>query len=98
MELGSTEMMIVMEEKATAEDVGRILELLGRGGGGGHVPPIAGPGSGESREQLLEAAAIAKRGGATMLRGGAFKPRTSPYAFQGLGIEGLEILAEARER
>jgi len=65
--------------------------------GGGHIALIAGPCSVESREQLLEAATIAKEGGATMLRGGAFKPRTSPYAFQGLGVEGLEILAEARE-
>lgn len=65
--------------------------------GGGHVALIAGPCSVESREQLLAAAEAAKRGGATMLRGGAFKPRTSPYAFQGLGVEGLKILAEARE-
>jgi 3-deoxy-7-phosphoheptulonate synthase len=65
--------------------------------GGGHVALIAGPCSVESREQLLEAAEVVKRGGATMLRGGAFKPRTSPYVFQGLGVEGLEILAEARE-
>ncbi|MCE5253484.1 MAG: 3-deoxy-7-phosphoheptulonate synthase [Actinomycetia bacterium] len=64
--------------------------------GGGHIALIAGPCSVESRAQLLEAASIAKEGGATMLRGGAFKPRTSPYAFQGLGVEGLEILAEAR--
>jgi 3-deoxy-7-phosphoheptulonate synthase len=162
MEVASTEMMIVMQETATSEDVERILERLQRadacgfvstsdlvtviavtgerdviaglpleaypgvdkvlpilrpyklvsrefrhsdtvitvGGtslGGGHVALIAGPCSVESREQLLEAARAAKDGGATMLRGGAFKPRTSPYAFQGLGVEGLEILAEARE-
>lgn len=66
--------------------------------GGGHVALIAGPCSVESREQLLVAAETAKQAGATMLRGGAFKPRTSPYAFQGLGVEGLEFLAEARER
>ncbi len=65
--------------------------------GGGHVGLIAGPCSVESREQLLAAAEAAKKGGATMLRGGAFKPRSSPYAFQGLGVEGLEFLAEARE-
>ncbi len=65
--------------------------------GGGHVALIAGPCSVESREQLLEAAASVKESGATMLRGGAYKPRTSPYAFQGLGVEGLKILAEARE-
>ena len=64
--------------------------------GGGHVALIAGPCSVESREQLLEAATHVKAAGATMLRGGAFKPRTSPYAFQGLGIEALKILAEAR--
>jgi 3-deoxy-7-phosphoheptulonate synthase len=162
MEVASTEMMIVMQETATSDDVERILERLERaeacgfvstsdvvtviavtgerdviaglpleaypgvdkvlpilrpyklvsrefrhsdtvitvGGtslGGGHVALIAGPCSVESREQLLEAARAAKDGGATMLRGGAFKPRTSPYAFQGLGVEGLEILAEARE-
>jgi 3-deoxy-7-phosphoheptulonate synthase len=65
--------------------------------GGSHVALVAGPCSVESRAQLLEAALSAKESGATMLRGGAFKPRTSPYAFQGLGVEGLKILAEARE-
>jgi 3-deoxy-7-phosphoheptulonate synthase len=162
MEASSTEMMIVMQESASSEEVARILELLESAGarghvstgdvvtvigvigerdvvaglpleaypgvdkvlpilkpyklvsrefrrsdtvitvggtslGGGHVALIAGPCSVESREQLLEAARAAKEGGATMLRGGAYKPRTSPYAFQGLGVEGLEILAEARE-
>jgi len=160
-EIASTEMMIVMQETATSQDVERILERLESAGasghvstgdvvtvigvmgerdviaglpleaypgvdkvvpilrpyklvsrefrrsdtvitvggtslGGGHVALIAGPCSVESREQLLEAARLAQQAGATMLRGGAFKPRTSPYAFQGLGIEGLEILAEAR--
>lgn len=163
METRSTEMMIVMEETASREDVDRILELLESAGarghvstsdvvtvigilgerdviaglpleaypgvdkvlpilrpyklvsrefrrrdtiidvrgtllGGGHVALIAGPCSVESRSQLLEAAMTAKEAGATMLRGGAFKPRTSPYAFQGLGVEGLQILAEAREK
>lgn len=51
----------------------------------------------ESREQLMEAAQIVKAGGAQFLRGGAYKPRTSPYAFQGLEHEGLKYLAEARE-
>ena len=55
---------------------------------------IAGPCAVESREQTLEAALMAKGAGATLLRGGAFKPRTSPYAFQGLGVAGLEILAD----
>ena len=59
---------------------------------------MAGPCSVESREQLFETADAVKAAGATILRGGAFKPRTSPYAFQGLGVEGLRYLAEARER
>ncbi|MEK6809126.1 MAG: 3-deoxy-7-phosphoheptulonate synthase [Nanoarchaeota archaeon] len=58
---------------------------------------IAGPCTVHSREQTLETAQRVKDAGATMLRGGAYKPRTSPYSFQGLGLEGLEILAEARE-
>jgi 3-deoxy-7-phosphoheptulonate synthase len=163
MQSSGTEMIIVMQDSATSEEVERILELLDSAGarglvstsdlatvigiigerdviaglpleaypgvdkvlpilkpyklvsrefrrsdtvitvggtslGGGHVALIAGPCSVESREQLLESAKFAKQGGATMLRGGAFKPRTSPYAFQGLGVEGLEILAEAREQ
>ena len=162
MQGASTEMMIVMQEVASSEDIGRILELLDEAGAGGrvstsdvvtviavvgerdviaglpleaypgvdkvvpilkpyklvsrefrrsdtvvtvggtslggkHVALVAGPCSVESREQLLEAAEQVKASGGTMLRGGAYKPRTSPYAFQGLGVEGLEILAEARE-
>ena len=58
---------------------------------------IAGPCAVESREQLIQAALEVKKGGAVALRGGAFKPRTSPYSFQGLGEEGLKILAEARD-
>jgi 3-deoxy-7-phosphoheptulonate synthase len=161
MAIGSTEMMIIMQETATAEEVERVLELLSSAGvtgyvstsdiatviavmgerdviaglpleaypgvdkvlpilkpyklvsrefrrsdtvitvgdtqlGGGHVALIAGPCSVETREQLMEAAVAAKAAGATMLRGGAYKPRTSPYAFQGLGVAGLEMLAEAR--
>lgn len=57
---------------------------------------MAGPCAVESRQQLLEAAQAVKEAGARILRGGAFKPRTSPYSFQGLGREGLELLAEAR--
>ena len=66
----------------------------------GGVEPVimAGPCAVESREQLLEAADIVKAGGAQFLRGGAYKPRTSPYSFQGLEEEGLKYLAEARER
>ncbi len=58
---------------------------------------IAGPCAVESRQQTLEAVEMAKAAGATIMRGGAFKPRTSPYAFQGLGVEGLEILSDVRE-
>ena len=61
--------------------------------GGGHIGVIAGPCSVESREQILEVAHIVKEAGATGLRGGAFKPRTSPYSFQGLKEKGLELLA-----
>jgi len=59
---------------------------------------IAGPCSVESREHVLEVASFVKEQGAHMFRGGAFKPRTSPYSFQGLGLEGLKYLAEARDR
>jgi 3-deoxy-7-phosphoheptulonate synthase len=65
--------------------------------GGGRPVVIAGPCVIEGREELLTAARATKAAGADMLRGGAFKPRTSPYAFQGLGEEGLRYLAEARE-
>ena len=65
--------------------------------GNGQVGMIAGPCSVESREQLLVAAQAAKKAGATMLRGGAFKPRTSPYDFQGLELEGLKLLRKAKE-
>ena len=60
--------------------------------GGGSLTLMAGPCSIESREQLFEVAAGVAAAGATLLRGGAFKPRTSPYAFQGLGLEGLRLL------
>jgi 3-deoxy-7-phosphoheptulonate synthase len=65
--------------------------------GGRQLVVMAGPCAVESREQLLETAHVVKEAGAHVLRGGAFKPRTSPYSFQGLGDEGLRILAEARE-
>ncbi len=66
----------------------------------GGVEPVimAGPCAVESREQLLMTAEIVKKGGAQFLRGGAYKPRTSPYSFQGLEVEGLKYLAEAREK
>ena len=66
--------------------------------GGKRFIVIAGPCAVESRDQLLETAHAVKEAGAHMLRGGAYKPRTSPYSFQGLGEEGLKILAEAREK
>ncbi len=65
--------------------------------GGETVPIIAGPCSVESEEQIIETAIAVKEGGATLLRGGAFKPRTSPYSFQGHAEEGLRMLAAARE-
>jgi 3-deoxy-7-phosphoheptulonate synthase len=65
--------------------------------GGDQVIVMAGPCSVESREQILETAHAVKAAGATVLRGGAFKPRSSPYSFQGLGLEGLKLLVEARE-
>ena len=65
--------------------------------GDGSLTLMAGPCSVESREQLVEVAEAVAANGATILRGGAFKPRTSPYSFQGLGVEALRYLAEARE-
>ncbi|MBO11406.1 MAG: 3-deoxy-7-phosphoheptulonate synthase [Planctomycetaceae bacterium] len=65
--------------------------------GGGHVGVIAGPCSVENESQILESARAVKAAGATGLRGGAFKPRTSPYSFQGLKEEGLKLLAAARD-
>ncbi|MEN8143949.1 MAG: 3-deoxy-7-phosphoheptulonate synthase [Gemmatimonadota bacterium] len=65
--------------------------------GGSEIIVIAGPCSVESREQLLAAARAVAASGARLIRGGAFKPRSSPYSFQGLGLEGLQLLAEARE-
>ncbi len=64
--------------------------------GGGHFAAIAGPCAVETREQLFAAAAAVRRAGAAILRGDAFKPRTSPYSFQGLGEKGLELMTEAR--
>jgi 3-deoxy-7-phosphoheptulonate synthase len=74
-----------------------VFEIGGRKIGGENFALIAGPCTVESREQLLETARVVKDAGAAMLRGGAYKPRTSPYAFQGLGQEGLRLLAEAKE-
>ena len=76
---------------------GSVFPLDGFAVGGQEIALIAGPCSVESREQLLETAQAVRQAGANALRGGVFKPRTSPYVFQGLGEEGLEYLAEARQ-
>ena len=73
-----------------------IVDVGGVKIGGGNFQIIAGPCSVESREQIIAVAKAVKASGATLLRGGAFKPRTSPYAFQGLHAEGIELLKEAR--
>jgi len=72
-----------------------ILQIKGIRVGGPHVNIIAGPCAIESREVLFEVGAAIKKAGASILRGGAFKPRTSPYSFSGMGREGLELLKEA---
>ncbi|MDY4163218.1 MAG: 3-deoxy-7-phosphoheptulonate synthase, partial [Sutterella sp.] len=73
-----------------------VIDCGGAKIGGGHFAMVAGPCSVESREQITEVARAVKAAGATMLRGGAFKPRTSPYDFQGLKADGLELLLEAK--
>ena len=74
-----------------------VLDVAGRTVGGKKLMMVAGPCSGESEEQITEIAREVKNAGAGFLRGGAFKPRTSPYAFQGLKYEGLELLKLARK-
>ena len=73
-----------------------VIEVRGRKIGGGGLSVIAGPCSVETEEQLMATAIAVKEAGADFLRGGAFKPRTSPYAFQGLGKEGIDLLIQAR--
>jgi 3-deoxy-7-phosphoheptulonate synthase len=73
-----------------------VLEIDGRLIGGEHFAMIAGPCTVESRDQVMTTAQIVAAAGGTMFRGGAYKPRTSPYAFSGLGQEGLRLLAEAK--
>jgi 3-deoxy-7-phosphoheptulonate synthase len=75
-----------------------VIDLDGCQIGSDQIVVMAGPCAVENRDQLLKAAWAVKEAGAHMLRGGAFKPRTSPYSFQGLGEEGLKILAEARKK
>lgn len=74
-----------------------IVDVNGVKIGGGHFGLIAGPCSVETEEQIIEVAMAVKKSGATMLRGGAFKPRTSPYSFQGLKDRGLDLLLEAKK-
>jgi 3-deoxy-7-phosphoheptulonate synthase len=74
-----------------------VVDVDGRKVGGDHFSLIAGPCTVESREQTLEVARVVNESGAAMLRGGAYKPRTSPYSFQGLGVEGLRLLQEAKD-
>lgn len=74
-----------------------IVDVSGRKFGGGYFQIIAGPCSVESRDQIIAVAKAVKASGATLLRGGAFKPRTSPYSFQGLHGEGIKLLLEAKK-
>ena len=74
-----------------------VLEIGGRRIGGEHFSLIAGPCTVESRDQVMTAARAVRDAGGSLFRGGAYKPRSSPYSFQGLGQEGLRLLAEARE-
>jgi 3-deoxy-7-phosphoheptulonate synthase len=85
--------LVSREEKA--EDT--VVSIGGVAVGGPGLVLVAGPCAVESREQMLTVARLVKQAGAHILRGGAFKPRTSPYSFQGLGEEGLRLLAAARE-
>src|SRR5437763_11576956 len=95
---------ILAPYKMASKEVKKERSIIPLGGpinakiGGGKVGVIAGPCSVESKQQTMEIAHAVKEAGAVGLRGGAFKPRTSPYAFQGLAEKGLQILAEAREK
>jgi 3-deoxy-7-phosphoheptulonate synthase len=86
----------LVSREVKAEDT--VIDVGGVKLGGGRIAVMAGPCSVESREQILEAAHAVKAAGASFLRGGAYKPRTSPYEFQGLAEEGLKLLALAREQ
>jgi 3-deoxy-7-phosphoheptulonate synthase len=101
-ETGLVERIVVSSSKAQLasrefQSETSVVEVGKARFGAEKIVVIAGPCSVEGREQLLEAALAAKKNGASMLRGGVFKPRTSPYDFQGLGEAGLKLLAEARE-
>ncbi|MBK7133974.1 MAG: 3-deoxy-7-phosphoheptulonate synthase [Bacteroidales bacterium] len=82
---------------ANAKPERTIVKVAGVEVGGSDIVVIAGPCAVESSEQLFETARSVKSGGAKILRGGAFKPRTSPYSFQGMGEEGLKLLAQIRK-
>ncbi|MEF3313471.1 bifunctional 3-deoxy-7-phosphoheptulonate synthase/chorismate mutase [Paenibacillus sp. GYB004] len=86
--------LLVSRRKEQADTV---IRLRGTAIGGANSVLVAGPCSVESREQVMEVAASLKRAGVPVMRGGAFKPRTSPYDFQGLGFEGLRLLKEAAD-
>src|SRR3989338_887562 len=75
-----------------------IVEINGVKIGGNEIVVIAGPCSVENEEQLMKTAIEVKKAGAKLLRGGAYKPRSSPYSFQGMGEQGLKLLAKAREK
>lgn len=91
-----TEPFKQVNRKMHPEDT--VIEVAGRKIGAGYFNVFAGPCSVESEEQILEVAERVKKAGASFLRGGAFKPRTSPYSFQGLEAEGLKLLLEAKRQ
>ncbi len=97
-------MPVLASYKMASSEVKKDRTIIPLGGtlggtvGGKKIPVIAGPCSVESKAQIIDVAHAVKEAGAVALRGGAFKPRTSPYAFQGLAEEGLKYLAEAREK
>jgi 3-deoxy-7-phosphoheptulonate synthase len=94
-------MRVMQPFKVASRDFSAVNTVINVGGveiGGNKVIVMAGPCSVESREMILETAHAVKEAGGTILRGGAFKPRSSPYSFQGMGEEGLKYLAEAREQ
>src|SRR3569832_1558562 len=107
-------MLIVMKADATERDFAEVERVITELGFRQHTMPgasrtaigipgnelaiFAGPCAVEDREQIFAVAEAVRRSGARFFRGGAFKPRTSPYAFHGLGEEGLKILAEARDK
>ncbi|HBK78902.1 MAG TPA: 3-deoxy-7-phosphoheptulonate synthase [Nitrospinae bacterium] len=99
---GVENVMPVLKPYQLASNEGRpertVVDVNGVKFGGPQLVVVAGPCSVESREQILASADAVKAGGGHVLRGGAFKPRTSPYSFQGMAEEGLKLLAEARDR